>query len=84
MVRAIISLAATLGMDVVAEGVETQGQADQLLRLGCGLGQGYHLGRPMDISGLAHLLTAPATALVAAPAPAAPVRQHAGAGGRSS
>lgn len=45
-VRSIISLADALGLDVVAEGVETQEQADVLLRLGCHRAQGYFFGRP--------------------------------------
>ncbi len=46
LVRAILALASTLGIDAVAEGVETEEQRDALIGLGCGLGQGYLLGRP--------------------------------------
>ena len=46
LVRAIIHLAAALGMDVVAEGIETRSQATALKALGCGFAQGYFLGRP--------------------------------------
>jgi diguanylate cyclase (GGDEF)-like protein len=46
IVDLIISLAATLDLLVVAEGVETAAQLDQLRRLGCGTVQGYYLGRP--------------------------------------
>lgn len=45
--RAIIRLCALLGMDVVAEGVETQGQLDILRRAKCPRVQGYGLARPM-------------------------------------
>jgi len=45
-VRSIISLADALGLDVVAEGVENQAQADALVRLGCLKAQGYFFGRP--------------------------------------
>jgi EAL domain-containing protein (putative c-di-GMP-specific phosphodiesterase class I) len=45
-VRAIVSLADALGLDVVAEGVETAGQAAILVELGCHRAQGYHFGRP--------------------------------------
>jgi predicted signal transduction protein with EAL and GGDEF domain len=45
-VRMIIELARTLGVGVVAEGIETEKQAGALLALGCDLGQGYYLGRP--------------------------------------
>ncbi len=51
-VRSIISLADALGLDVVAEGVETQAQADVLLRLGCHRAQGYYFGRPAPASEL--------------------------------
>ncbi len=45
-VRAIISLAEALGLDIVAEGVENQAQVDQLIQLGCIRAQGYFFGRP--------------------------------------
>lgn len=46
LVRAILALAATLGIDTIAEGVETQAQRDMLDELGCLYGQGYLYGRP--------------------------------------
>jgi diguanylate cyclase (GGDEF)-like protein/PAS domain S-box-containing protein len=48
IVGAIISLATSLGMDVVAEGVETMEQRDVLKSLGCRYGQGYLFSRPLD------------------------------------
>lgn len=54
--RAIINLSATLGLDVVAEGIESQDQIDFLLSENCRFGQGYLLGRPMDPAGMARLL----------------------------
>jgi EAL domain-containing protein (putative c-di-GMP-specific phosphodiesterase class I) len=42
----ILSLARTLGLYVVAEGVETVEQLRRLDELCCALGQGFHLGRP--------------------------------------
>ena len=42
----IITLARSLGLDVVAEGVETEGQRAFLLRNGCRQFQGYLFGRP--------------------------------------
>lgn len=46
IVDAIVKLGSSLGMEVVAEGVETAGQIEQLLARGCVVGQGYLLGRP--------------------------------------
>ncbi len=46
VVRAVTSLAADLGIDSLAEGLETPGELNTAVRLGCQLGQGYHLGRP--------------------------------------
>jgi EAL domain-containing protein (putative c-di-GMP-specific phosphodiesterase class I) len=45
--RAIVSLGAELGVDVVAEGVETEEQLQMLTTLGCPRVQGYLLARPM-------------------------------------
>jgi diguanylate cyclase (GGDEF)-like protein len=47
IVEAIIQLAHTLGVEVVAEGVEDAAAQDRLLELECDLVQGYHLARPM-------------------------------------
>ncbi|MCB0900453.1 MAG: EAL domain-containing protein, partial [Actinobacteria bacterium] len=41
IVRALVALASAIDVDVVAEGIETEGQADFLRGMGCGLGQGY-------------------------------------------
>ncbi len=46
LVRAILALAGTLGIDTIAEGIETEEQRAALLELGCNFGQGYLLGRP--------------------------------------
>jgi len=45
IVNAVINLGASLGMDIVAEGIETEAQARYLLDHGCGFGQGYLFGR---------------------------------------
>jgi diguanylate cyclase (GGDEF)-like protein len=47
IVRSTIELGHNLGLTVVAEGVETDHERDQLKRFGCDLGQGYHFARPM-------------------------------------
>ena len=46
IVQTIMTLSRTLGLRVVAEGIETEGQKQRLMQLGCHLGQGYLLGRP--------------------------------------
>ena len=46
IVKAIIALGKNLGLDVVAEGVETERHAQLLIELGCDVGQGWFFGRP--------------------------------------
>jgi diguanylate cyclase (GGDEF)-like protein len=48
IVRTIMKLAQNLGMDVVAEGVETEGQRARLAALECEFGQGYYFAKPLD------------------------------------
>ncbi len=52
IVRTIVSLADNMGMDVVAEGVETLGQLVQLRKLNCQYGQGYLFSRPADAASI--------------------------------
>ncbi len=47
LVRAILDLATSLGLTVVAEGIETQEQADVMRSMGCQQGQGWLFGRPV-------------------------------------
>ncbi len=47
IVRTIIAMTSTLGMDCVAEGVETEGQAAFLRQAGCGIAQGFLYSRPL-------------------------------------
>ncbi len=56
IVEAVVQLAHALGLQVVAEGVETQGQHDILLELGCDELQGYLLARPMTAEALGEWL----------------------------
>jgi len=47
VVQAIVALGKAMGLDVVAEGVETEQQLLMVTRYGCDLAQGYFIGRPM-------------------------------------
>jgi diguanylate cyclase (GGDEF)-like protein len=58
LVRGIIALAHSLGLQVVAEGVETAQQLTLLNTLGCDISQGFFLHRPMSIEALEELLRA--------------------------
>lgn len=53
IVSAVVGLGQSLGLTTVAEGIETQEQAEMMLRLGCELGQGYFYGRPIPEAELA-------------------------------
>jgi EAL domain-containing protein (putative c-di-GMP-specific phosphodiesterase class I) len=59
VVASVVELGRRLGMDVVAEGVETPGQLAELRRLGCRFLQGYLLGRPVPAADLPAVLAAP-------------------------
>ena len=52
IIRAIITMAHSLNLQVVAEGVETAEQFEYLRALGCDLGQGFLIGRPMSADAL--------------------------------
>jgi EAL domain-containing protein (putative c-di-GMP-specific phosphodiesterase class I) len=56
---AIVSLAGALGLAVVAEGVETELQAETLRTVGCELAQGYFFARPMEPEAMGLLLDDP-------------------------
>jgi EAL domain-containing protein (putative c-di-GMP-specific phosphodiesterase class I) len=47
-VRLIVGLAKTVGLKVVAEGIETRAQLERLREIGCDLGQGFYFARPLD------------------------------------
>jgi EAL domain-containing protein (putative c-di-GMP-specific phosphodiesterase class I) len=59
IVRTIIELARVLGMDVVAEGIETREQYRLLRQMGCRFGQGFLFARPMSAEAIGHLLRLP-------------------------
>lgn len=48
IVQTILALAGNLGMDVVAEGIETIEQLEKLKKLNCNFGQGYLIAKPLD------------------------------------
>ena len=54
IVAAMVSLADRLGLELVAEGIETQAQHAMLVGLGCTVGQGYLYGRPLPAAALGH------------------------------
>ncbi len=54
--RMVIDLGRVLNMAIIAEGIETQQQAELLQSMGCHEGQGYHYARPMVTSDLHHWL----------------------------
>jgi len=56
IIRTIMSLAGNLGMDVIAEGVETLEQITKLRTLGCEKGQGFFFSRPMPATDAEKLL----------------------------
>jgi len=57
VIQAIIKMTQTLGLQVIAEGVETGHQLRRLLESGCDQAQGYLLSRPMDCAGTEAYLT---------------------------
>jgi EAL domain-containing protein (putative c-di-GMP-specific phosphodiesterase class I) len=61
LVRMIILLAHTLGMEVVGEGIESESQLGLLRELNCEFGQGYFFARPLTEAAAVELLSAPQT-----------------------
>jgi len=58
LLEAIVKLGHSLGIEVIAEGIEREDQADALRRMGCRLAQGYLFFRPVDPSRVPTLLVA--------------------------
>ncbi|MFB0873246.1 MULTISPECIES: putative bifunctional diguanylate cyclase/phosphodiesterase [unclassified Sphingobium] len=59
IIRAVVTLAQSLGMATTAEGVETQAELDMIRQLGCNKVQGYYFGRPMMAKDAARLFPPP-------------------------
>lgn len=57
IVRTIIRLAESLGLDVIAEGIETEEQARWLREMGCCLGQGFYYSKPLKAAEVVSLMT---------------------------
>ncbi|MDO8607802.1 MAG: EAL domain-containing protein [Phaeospirillum sp.] len=66
IIASVIALAANLNFAVIAEGVETQGQADFLAECGCTAMQGYLFSRPVDAEAFGRLLESGVPALAGA------------------
>ena len=64
IVKTILMLGRNLGIEVVAEGVETEAQYDLLRSLGCHLGQGYYFSRPVSAEAAGKMLTRSPRAVV--------------------
>ena len=57
IIQAVVNIAAALGMETTAEGIETKDQHEFLTALGCNEGQGYYLGKPMPIESHADIIS---------------------------
>jgi EAL domain-containing protein (putative c-di-GMP-specific phosphodiesterase class I) len=66
IITGVINLARSLGLHILAEGVETPAQQAVLCRHGCDVLQGYLFGRPMAAEHIAQLLAHPPVAAIAA------------------
>ncbi|MEZ5344714.1 MAG: EAL domain-containing protein [Pyrinomonadaceae bacterium] len=48
IIKTIITLAKSLSLKIIAEGIETEGQKDELVKLACEFGQGYYFAKPLS------------------------------------
>ncbi|HYE15327.1 MAG TPA: EAL domain-containing protein [Pyrinomonadaceae bacterium] len=78
IIRTILTLASNLGMDVIAEGVESKGQLAQLKAMGCHYGQGYLFSKPVGAAGAGALIGAgtPARAKQDSPPEPSPLKSE--------
>ncbi|MFF9119913.1 aminotransferase class I/II-fold pyridoxal phosphate-dependent enzyme [Streptomyces massasporeus] len=67
LVEGIVRIADTLGLQVIAEGIEDTAQRDLLASMGCRFGQGYLFARPLTLEQSAHVLREPSTRPFAPP-----------------
>jgi EAL domain-containing protein (putative c-di-GMP-specific phosphodiesterase class I) len=73
LVRSVVELGEALDMQIIAEGIEAQGQLDSVTGLRCDIGQGYFFAPPLDADAMRDLLNGEEPA----PAPLPP-RESAG------
>ncbi len=67
LIRSLVQLGKTLGLETLAEGIEATGQYAQLAREHCDSGQGYLFGRPLETGAVEHFLAARSAAERGAP-----------------
>ena len=72
LVRTVTALGLTLGLTVVAEGIETATQAAHMRALGCAHGQGYYLAHPLTADAIRALIVADAPLMPAVDVPNPP------------
>jgi len=59
IVRSVVELARTLGLGVIAEGVDTVAQRERLIGLGCEFGQGSLFSEPLEPAAASRFLAVP-------------------------
>jgi diguanylate cyclase (GGDEF)-like protein len=67
VIRAVVGIGQALGLEVVAEGIETPAQLEAMRDLGCRFGQGFLFGRPAAADAITAMLDRPVRALSAEP-----------------
>lgn len=70
LIHAVITMARDLGMETVAEGIETVEQLNELKQFGCNYGQGYLFSHPINRTGIERLLTDSRSEQTPQPSPA--------------